>query len=219
MREEDEFIMDHIQSMNGEYDMDLLQSHLNRPKHAIAERISNHLMSKSSTTKGTRKGFTKEDDRIIMVHAFGNNIPEKVQDIKNICEERISWLVLMSKLNRKSNSISVRWNKIIAPTILSHLNGTVALNWKKTFLQYVANLKVVSTSQIDFNLARKKWPSETTSSLIGLCGNFDANYGKPSDPLYKTINENLCRYQPKSKVPQYKLDIIDMFESLRNGET
>merc|ERR1719203_1300325 len=46
MREEDEFIMDHIQSRNGEYDMNLLQDHLNRPKHAIAVRISRHLLSK-----------------------------------------------------------------------------------------------------------------------------------------------------------------------------
>ena len=87
MREEDEFIIDHIQSMNGEYDMGLLQGHLNRPTNAIAERITKQLLSKSSTTKGTRKGFTKEDDRMIMVHAFGENIPENVQDIKNICEK------------------------------------------------------------------------------------------------------------------------------------
>ena len=92
------------------------------------------------------------------------------------------------------------------------------MNWKKNFLQFVANLKVVGTSQIDLNLARQKWPSETAASLTWLCTNFAKCYGKPGDPLYKTINENLCRYQPKSKVPQYKLDIIDVFESLRNGE-
>ena len=218
MREEDEFIIEHIQLMNGEYDMGLLQGHLNRPKNAIADRISNHLLSKSCTTKGTRKGFTKEDDRIIMVHAFGGNVPENLQDIKNICDKRMSWLALMTKPNRKSNSITVRWTRNIVPTILSHINGTVAMDWKKFFLQYVANLKVVSTSQIDFNLARKKWPSETAGSLTWLCGNFATTYGKSGDPLYKTINENLCRYQPKSKVPQYKLDIIDVFESLRNGE-
>ena len=57
MREEDEFIIDHIQSMNGKYDMDLLQNNLNRTKHAIAERITKRLLSKSNTTKGTKKGF------------------------------------------------------------------------------------------------------------------------------------------------------------------
>ena len=153
-----------------------------------------------------------------MAYVLGENIPENVQDIKNIFEKRMSWLALMPILKRKSNSLSIRWNKNIVPTILSHLNGTVAMSWKKNFLQYVANLKVVSTSQIDFNLARKKWPSETIGSLTWICHKLCQNYGKPGDPLYKTINENLCRYHPKSKVPQYKLDIIDMFESLRNGE-
>ena len=88
------------------------------------------------------------------------------EEIKRICAGKKSWKDLETKLQRPSNTIGLRWSRFIHPTIVSYLIGTVNLQWKKGFLQFIIDKKYVSSSDIEWNTVLKKWPCCTKPQLL-----------------------------------------------------
>ena len=76
----------------------------------------------------------------------------------------------------------------------------------------------VSFNDIDRDFVAEKWPSIPVSKLVHDTKCFSDNHGKKGVPLYLNIAENLHKMQLRREVPQAKLDIIDAFEKLRNGD-
>ena len=115
------------------------------------------------------------------------------------------------------NNIYHRWAGVIYPTILSYLSGTVNFQWKENFFHFIIDQKIISVVDIEWNILLEKWPFLTQYKLRETVKDFAKTHGKKGAPLYQNIAENLHKMEPKVRVTQEKLDIIDAFEKLRNG--
>jgi hypothetical protein len=188
---------------------------LKRPRGVIYRRIEKHLKH-PGFIRGQK--FTLNEDITILQHVLGIKIPKEANEIMKICNEKKSWKDLGPKLNRPVDSIGLRWSHYIYPTILSYLSGTMNLQWKKEFFQFIIDNKYVSVSDIDQNIAKEKWPSVPFNKLTRNAKQFSSNHGNNRTPLYQNIAENLYVMRENRKVPQAKLDLIDAFEKLRNDD-
>ena len=60
--EEDEFIIEHMDSQNGNYDLNFLKKHLSRPRYLIYERIKYHFQKKMPDTQCNVTNFSEQDN-------------------------------------------------------------------------------------------------------------------------------------------------------------
>ena len=58
--EEDEFIIEHMDSKNGNYDLNFLKKHLSRPRYLIYERIKYHFQKKMPDTQCNVTNFSEQ---------------------------------------------------------------------------------------------------------------------------------------------------------------
>jgi hypothetical protein len=93
-------------------------------------------------------------------------------------------------LQRNGNNIGHSWSGFIHPTILAHLSGTLNLDWKNNFFQFIIDKKYISLTDIDWNIVKENWPSSTKSELSNEVMHFVKNNGKKGVPLYQNIAEN-----------------------------
>ena len=129
-----------------------------------------------------------------------------------------SWKDLEPKLNRLVESICMRWSYIY-PTILAYLTGTLNLQWKKDFFQFIIDKKYISVTDIDWNVVKETWPSVPKCNFSDCATTWVKKHGKSGVPLYQNISENMYHIKDcKKKVPQIKLDLIDEFEKFRNKD-
>ena len=214
--EEDEFMMEHIESKNGKYDLNYLKAQLNRPRYTIDRRITTHIL-KLNPKKGQR--FTIDEDLMIMKHILGTKFSSEPNEILEICNGKKSWKTLQPEINRNGHALIIRWSQIIYPTILSYLSGTVNLHWKRALFQFIIDKQYVSVTDIDKSFVAERWPSVPITKLVQTIKMFSVKNGKKGLPLYQNIAENLHHVKISSKkVSQIKLDLINEFEELRNKE-
>ena len=243
-KKEDNLITQHIKSHNGEYDLNVLKSELNRPRNVIYGRIYETCLKgnlkpvkyedewsnkprnaiygkifdncfKESPKAGQK--FTLEEDVVIMKHVFKGRYRGKIEEKYigyHLCREEKSWIKLESKLQRKSSSISQRYSKFICPTLFSHVYGTLDSAWKKEFFQYIIDKKYVSVTDFDYEELKEKWPSVTKQHFSETTTKFFRNNWKIGTPLHEHISENLHRLKP-NRFSQKKMDLIKAFEELR----
>ena len=79
-------------------------------------------------------------------------------------------------------------------------------------------MKIVSVTDIDWNIVLEKWPLNVTVLMRSVNG-FSRNHGKIGVPLYQNIADNLHIMKPKHRLSEAQLGIIDVFEKLRNGDS
>ena len=118
----------------------------------------------------------------------------------------------------RSRSIIAEGWSVIHSTILAHLSGTLNLDWRKNFFQFIIDMKYISVTEIDWNVVRETWPSVPKRNLAAAAPIFVTSHGKKGLPLYQNISENLHLMKDCKKVSQIKLDLIDEFEKLRNKD-
>ena len=58
--EEDEFIIEHMDSKNGSYNLNFLKKHLSRPRYLIYERIKYHFQKKMPDTQCNVTNFSEQ---------------------------------------------------------------------------------------------------------------------------------------------------------------
>jgi hypothetical protein len=212
--EEDEIIIQHMQSQNGmEPDLNYLKLILNRPRISIYNRIANLKAPKARSGQE----FTIDDYLVILKHVLGTKIPKEANEIIKLCDRNKSWKSLESKLQRNHQSIAQGWSGIYS-TVLAHLSGTLNLDWRKNFFQFIIDKKYISVTEIDWNIVKETWPSVPKYNLTQAATNFVKNLGKRGLPLYQNISENLHHMKDCQKISQLKLDLIDEFEKLRNKD-
>ena len=207
---EDDFILKHIESNNGMYDLDYLKHKLMRPNDVIYPRIE--FLSGNPSPKSVDK-FTLGEDIMITKYVFNNKIPKGIDEIKEIGSKRTSWKRLEPSIRRERTVIANRWNKIIYPRILAHLNGRVYSDWKKEFFQYIIDNKFISATDIDEKYIEEKWGFIPKRKLIVTATDFAKKHRKKDVPLYQHISENIHRYRP-STPSQETLDFIEAFKKL-----
>ena len=213
--EEYEIIIQHIESQNGKKpDLNYLKATLNRQRKNIAMRIND------LNTPQARKGqkFTVDEYMVILKHVLGPNIPEEANEIIKLCDRKKSWKTLETELERNQIVIARAWSGVIHTTILAHLSGTLNLDWRKNFFQFIIDKKYVSLTDIDWNLVKETWTSVTKRSIAVTVDHFVRSHGKKGLPLHQNISENLHHMQDRNKVSQIKLDLISEFEKLRNKD-
>ena len=243
-KKEDNLITQHIKSHNGEYDLNVLKSELNRPRNVIYRRIYENCLKgnlkpakyedewsnkprnaiygkildysfKKSPKDGQR--FTLDEDVVIMKHVFKGRYGGKIEEQHidyHLIREDKSWIELESKLQRKSSSICTRYSTFICPTLFYHVYGTLNSPWKKEFFQYIIDKKYVSVSDFDYKELKEKWPSVTKGNFSQTALQFFRNKRKNGTPLHEHISENLHRLKP-NRLSQKKMDLIKAFEKLR----
>ena len=211
--EEEEIIIQHMESQNGkEPDLNYLKAKLNRPRNTISNKIA--YLNAPNARKGQK--FTVDEYMVILKHVLGPKIPKEANEIIKLCERNKSWKCLESKLNRNNLAIGHAWARIHS-TILAHLSGTLNLDWKKNFFQFIIDKKYVSVTEIDWNVVKETWPYISKQNLSDTANKFVQHHGKSGLPLYQNMYKNLHHMQAQ-KVPQIKLDLIDEFEKLRNKD-
>ena len=139
--EEDEIIIQHMESQNGkEPDLNYLKAKLNRPRIIISLRIAD--LKAPNVRKGQK--FTVDEYMVIIEHVLGSKIPKEANKIIKLFDRKKVWKTLESKLQRNGNNIGHSWSGFIHPTILAHLSGTLNLDWKKNFFQFIIDKKYIS---------------------------------------------------------------------------
>ena len=214
--EEDEIIIQHIVSQNGKKpDLNYLKAKLNRPKISIFVRID--CLGAPDSRKGQK--FTVDDYMVIVKHVLGSKIPKEANKIIKLFDrKKSSWKTLESKLQRNAHVIRNTWCGFIHSTLLAHLCGTLNLQWKKNFFQFIIDMKYISLTDIDWNVVKETWPSVSKQNLSNTADRFVVKHGKRGLPLYQNISENLHLMKDCTKASQIKLDLINEFEKLRNKE-
>ena len=89
---------------------------------------------------------------------------------------------------------------------MQHLSGTMNLEWRRPFFQWVIDNKWISVTDIDWAVAQEKWPSVPQQKLALIAISFSTHYGKKDVALYKNLKENMQRMQSPS-VPKSKQDL------------
>ena len=212
-----EIIIQHMESQNGkEADLNYLKLKLNRPRIYIYNRIAN--LKAPKARKGQR--FTVDEYMVILKHVLGTKISKEANEIIKLCDKtrKRSWKLLESKLQRNENLISAAWAGFIHSTILAHLSGTLNLDYKKNFFQFIIDKKYISVTDIDWNVVKDSWPSISKRRLSCITKSFVCKHGKSGVPLYQNISENMHHMKDRKKAPQIKLDLIKEFEKLRNKD-
>ena len=214
LEEEDEIIIQHMESQNGkELDLNYLKVKLNRPRNNIANRIAN---LKAPKSKSGQK-FTVDEYIMIVKHVLGPNIPTEANEIIKLCNNKKPWKSLESKLQRNRQSIAQTWSRIQS-TILAHLNGTLNLDSRKNFFQFIIDKKYVSVIDIDWNIVKETWPSISKHNLSAAAKSFANRHGKIGIPLHQNLSENLHHMKDRKEVSQLQLELINEFEKLRNKD-
>ena len=155
-KKEDDIILKHIESKNGEYDLKYLKNKLMRRRIDIYNRIERNLVKPNP--KANQK-FTLDEDIMIVKHVFGKGIPEDTIDIIKICAEKRCWIDLETKMQRPSFTISHRWHRVIWPRISAHVQESTNLDWKRDFFQFIIDNRLVSIADIDENALAERFPS------------------------------------------------------------
>ena len=209
--EEDEIIIQHIESQNGKKpNMNYLKAELNRPRNVIFLRIAE--LKAPNAKKGQK--FTVDEYMEILKHVIGPKIPKETNEIIKLCDRKKSWKTLESKLQRNQHAIGHTWSGFIYPTILAHLNGTLNLDWRKNFFQFIIDKKYVSVTDIDWNIVKETWPSTPKCKFSKVAISFVQHHGKRGQSLYQNISENLHKMKGSKKPSRIKLDLINEFENL-----
>ena len=213
--EEDEIIIEHMESQNGKKpDLNYLKAKLDRPRYTIIRRIAD--LEAPKARKGQK--FTVDEYMIIVKHVLGSQIPKDAKEIIKLCDRKKSWKPLESELQRNGTLIGNTWSASIHSTILAHLSGTLNLDWRKNFFQFIIDKKIISLTDIDWNIVKETWPSVPKCNFSCAANSFVRVYGKRGLPLYQNISENLHHMKDSKKASQLKLDLIDEFEKPRNKD-
>jgi hypothetical protein len=180
--------------MHDENNVKKLTELLNRPQDVIVLRIN---ALKKSRHKGAK--FNLAEDQIILKHALANTTICSVQDMINVQAKH--WSVLEDELGRTNLSIARRWKIIIQPTLIFYLGGQHGNDsWKREFLKFVMDSKAIGSTDIDWQLAKEKWPLCTKDmmqkALTG--GTFHKETGFP---LHERIAKNFHTIKSKASGP------------------
>ena len=186
---------------------------MNRPRNNIANRIAN---LKAPKSKSGQK-FTVDEYIMIVKHVLGPNIPTEANEIIKLCNNKKPWKSLESKLQRNRQSIAQTWSRIQS-TILAHLNGTLNLDSRKNFFQFIIDKKYISVTDIDWNIVKETWPSISKHNLSAAAKSFANRHGKIGIPLHQNLSENLHHMKDRKEVSQLQLELINEFEKLRNKD-
>ena len=98
---------------------------------------------------------------------------------------------------------------------MQHLSGTMNLEWRRPFFQWVIDNKWISVTDIDWAVAQEKWPSVPQRKLAHSAIQFSTDHGKKEVALYKNLEENLHRMRSPPE-PKSKRDLTDAYDKLRN---
>ena len=72
--EEDEFIIEHMDSQNGNYDLNFLKKHLSRPRYLIYERIKYHFQKKMPDTQCNVTNFSEQANlEYLIIHSMAKD--------------------------------------------------------------------------------------------------------------------------------------------------
>jgi hypothetical protein len=185
---------------------------LNRPQKAIALRIET---LKKCRLTGAR--FNLAEDQIILKHALANTTICSVQDMINVQAKH--WLVLEDELGRTQVSITRRWKSIIQPTLIFYLGGQHGNDsWKREFLKFVMDSKAKNQIDIDWHLAKEKWPL-CTKEMMNASLTFPNETGLP---LHEKIAKNFHTFQSNSSSTSWlacRDEIVELFEEFRGVKT
>jgi predicted transcriptional regulator len=212
---EDEIIFDYVKG-NIEPNFDELSERLRRTRFDVERRLDR--LTQTQNIKMIYTKYSLLEDQIIMQHVFANGIPKTVEDVLNV--KGRNWELLVTKLERFSNSIRNRWGTYIKPTIVAYLNGKLNdQTWQKDFVQFVIDRKAVSSLDIPWDLVLVKWPHCTRylMSKFLTTKTFDCNKALP---LFERLRNNIHKLDGRSAVRQefwqlHKQALVDVFEDFR----
>jgi hypothetical protein len=197
--------------MHDENSVKKLSDLLNRPQSVIALRID--------TLKKCRHAgafFKLAEDQIILKHALANTTICNVQDMINVQGKH--WSVLEDDLGRTQMSIARRWKAFIQPTLIFYLGGQHGSDsWKREFLTFVMNLKAICVTDIDWHLAKAKWPL-CTKDMMSNSLTVHAFNKERGLPLHERIAKNLHNIKSKASTTPWlacRDEIVEIFEEFR----
>ena len=209
-KSDNDLILQHIELNDGNFDLDYLKLKLMRPRYVIYTRIQEQILKPNLKSDN----FTIDEDIMIVKHVFNNKIPTGIDEIKRLCTQRKTWKSLVPEIQRKQDTIQRRWSRVIYPRILAHLHGTVYLDWKREFFQYIIDNKLVGVTDIDKKIVEERWPSVPYPKLTQNATKV-FYHGKRGVPLHQFISENIHSLKPYNPSKE-TLDFIDAFRKLCN---
>jgi hypothetical protein len=201
--------------MHDENNVKQLTVLLNRPQDVISRRIDT---LKKSRHAGAN--FNLAEDQIILKHALANTTICSVEDMINVQAKH--WPVLEDEIGRTALSIARRWKRIIQPRLIFYLGGQHGNDsWRQEFLKFVMESKAIGATDIDWQMAKEKWPLCTKEMMNQSlsCSTFQKETGLP---LHERIAKNFHKINSKAKNTGWlacRDEIVEVFEDLRGGKT
>jgi hypothetical protein len=200
--------------MHDENNVKHLSVLLNRPQDVIAKHID---ALKKCRHAGTH--YNLAEDQIILKHALANTTIGSVEDMINVQAKH--WSVLEDELGRTHMSIKGRWKVIIQPTLIFYLGGQHGNDsWKCEFLKFVIDSKAISATDIDWHLAKEKWPLCTKDMMQMALTNYARK--ETGLPLHENIAKNFHNIKSKAITTSWlaqRDEIVEVFEEFRGMKT
>jgi hypothetical protein len=207
-KDEDVFVRE---LMHDENSVKKLSDLLKRPQNVIALRIDT--LKKCRHVGAT---FNLAEDQIILKHALSNTPICSVQDMINVQAKH--WPVLEGEIGRSQMSIARRWKRFIQPTLIFYLGGQHGNDsWKREFLKFVMDSKAISASDIDWHLAKEKWPLCTKDMMQAALTGSTFQKGTTT-PLHERIAKNFHTIKSKASTTGWlacRDELVEVFEELR----
>jgi len=174
-------------------------------KRRKPSNISKHyiLLTKA---KGMNSGkWTESDFKTFFDHVFNTANESKMTGVEYILNLPNSTILEAAKLLRRIDFyVLQQWNVTIRPILLAYHKGTLHTEWRREFLQYLLNRKVISVQDINWDEAKVHFPDHTTPSLERALLSIRRQSTFGSQPLYKSIQDYLPKLKNSAEMKSYK---------------
>jgi hypothetical protein len=201
--------------MHDENNVKKLTNLLNRPHNVIALRINDLKKCRHVGAK-----FNLAEDQIILKHALANATIYNVQDMIDVQAKH--WSLLEDEIGRTQRSVARRWKTIIQPTLIFYLGGQHGNDsWKREFLKFVMDSKAIGSTDIDWQLAKEKWPlcNHDMMQKALTSSTFQKETGLP---LHERIAKNFHTIKSKASTTGWlacRDELVEVFEEFRGVKT
>jgi hypothetical protein len=189
-----------------------LANQFSRIRHKSIERRYNLLINGQKFTHGS---WTLDEDEILIETLFEGKKETGVDEIKAIYDTGL--VPCAEKINRPLQNVTQRWTRILQPILVSYHYGTLLRPWRKEFLKYVVEKKIVGSQEVSYSDIFTKFPEQSVDTINHILSCFKTR--ETHKPLYKSIEEHLPTYKDSletDRVQRHREEIVRIYDEVKN---
>jgi len=118
-------------------------------------------------------------------------------------------------LIRVPGYVWLHWLKSIKPVLLAYHDGALHFDWRKQYLKYLAEKKVMTIHDIDWEESKSLFPNHSPISLGKALMSVQQQRNYVSQPLYVTIENYLPKLKAIQRGFEYREKMVQLYDKAR----